>query len=117
MKPLGYGISSYSGKSAFAVLFLVVVAGAAFAVDGILTNGGRSSSKSSYSTLKKDLKMSLHSGFTFHDNRNIGSLKAGSFGHVNSVMSLQKGNVTLYLPTRTKSLTNRFRTPSAPVVR
>lgn len=116
MRPLASGISSLR-KSAFAVLLIVVAAGAVHAVDGILTSGGRSSSKSAYSTLKKDFKMSLQSGFTFHDNRNFGPLRAGSVGQVNSVMSLQKGNVTLYLPTRTKSLTNRFRTPSAPVVR
>jgi hypothetical protein len=116
MRPLASAISS-PGKSTLVVFLLVVAAGAAYAVDGILTNGGRSSSKSAYSTLKKDLTMSLNSGFTFHDNRNFGSLRAGSAGQVNSVMSLQKGNVTLYLPTRTRSLTNRFRTPSAPIVR
>lgn len=101
----------------FAIL-TVSITGAALAIDGIVTNGGRSiSSKNSFSNLKKDYRMSLNSGFQFHDNRYMGSLKGGKTGQSNSVMSLQKGNVTLHLPMKTKSLMNRFRTPSAPPVR
>lgn len=109
---------SFRKAAAFGAFLLMVASGAVFAIDGVLTNGGRSSSKSSFSNLKKDLKMSLGSGFQFQDNRSYGSMKFhGKSGQTHSVMSLQKGNVTLNLPMKTKSLINRFRTPTAPSVR
>jgi hypothetical protein len=111
-KPLG------ARSLVIAAMLTVSITSVVFAIDGVLTNGGRSAStKNSYSNLKKDLRMSLNSGFMFHDNRNMGSLKGGKSGQLNSVMSVQKGNVTLFLPMKTKPVMNRFRTPTAPPVR
>ena len=119
MKPRKPGKHSYGRTFLLSVAFAVSASSVVFAIDGILTNGGRSAtSRNSYSNLKKDFRMSLNSGFQFHDNRTLGSLRSGAkSGQLNSVMSLQKGNVTLFLPMKSKSLVNRFRTPSAPILR
>ena len=98
-----------------AVLFLTLSA-AVFAVDGVLTGG--KSSKSSLSTLKKDMKMPLRSGYSFQDNRTFSSGVQGKKADgLNSVMSVQKGNVTLYLPSKSRSIVQKFKTPAAPVIR
>ena len=118
MRPRIHRNPSFVKTFAFTLVLAVSVTSAVLAIDGVLSNGGRASGKSAFSTLKKDLKMSLHSGFQFQDNRNMGTLKSnGRYDQMHSVMSLQKGNVTLNLPMKTKSLTHRFRTPTAPSVR
>jgi len=115
MRPRIHKNSSVVKTLVFTLVLVVSVTSAVLAIDGVLSNGGRSSGKSAFSTLKKDLRMSLQSGFQFQDNRSMGTLKSkGRYDQMHSVMSLQKGNVTLNMPMKTKSLTNRIRTPTAP---
>lgn len=84
-----------------------------FAIDGTL--GGGVKSKSTFSTLKKDLTLSLNSGYAFNGNKSFNS--RNHRGMLNSVVSYQKGNITYYLPYKNKPVLQKFRTPSAPVIR
>jgi hypothetical protein len=87
-----------------------------FAVDGTL-NGGGKSRKSTFSNIKKDLNLSLKSGYSFNGNKSFGFDKKGRISMFNSVVSYQKGNVTYYLPYKNKPVLQKFKTPSAPVIR
>jgi hypothetical protein len=84
-----------------------------FAIDGTL--GGGVKSKSTFSTIKKDLTLSLKSGYAFNSNKSFNT--RNHRGMYNSVVSYQKGNVTYYLPYKNKPILQKFRTPSAPVIR
>jgi hypothetical protein len=96
-------------------LFLLATTGYAFAIDGNYTIGGKSK-KSTFATVKKDLKVSMGSGYTFHQNRNLPVPKAQK-GVFNNVISYQKGNVTYYMPYKSKPVLGKFKTPAAPQVR
>lgn len=85
-----------------------------FAIDGTL---GNKSGKSTFSTISKDLKISLKSGYTFHQNKSFGFQQSGKQGMFHSMMTYQKGNITYFLPMRSKPILNKFKTPSAPVIR
>jgi hypothetical protein len=84
-----------------------------FAIDGTL--GGSVKSKSTFSTLKKDLTLSLKSGFSFNGNKSYNT--RNQRGMFNSVISYQKGNVTYYLPYKNKPVLQKFRTPAPAVIR
>lgn len=86
-----------------------------FAIDGTLSGGSKS--KSTFSTIKKDLNLSLKSGYSFHGNKNFGFHKSQKSGMFNTVISYQKGNITYYMPSKNKPLLQKFKTPSAPVIR
>lgn len=89
-----------------------------FAVDGTLIDGGKAKSSSTFSSIKKDMNLSLKSGFHFNSNKSLGISKSGKKGAMlNTVISYQKGNVTYYLPYRSKPILQKFKTPSAPVIR
>jgi len=89
-----------------------------FAVDGTMNGGGNSKSKNStFSNIKKDLNISLRSGYNFKNNKSFGFQKSGKNAMFNSVVSYQKGNVTYFFPSRNKPLLQKFKTPSAPVIR
>jgi hypothetical protein len=94
---------------------VMVIGQVVFAVDGVLTNGGGKSTKT-FSTIKKDLQFSLKSGYTLHA---VHSTKGKGIrqGMYNTVVSYQKGNVTYYLPYKSKPVLSRFKTPAAPVIR
>jgi hypothetical protein len=97
--------------SAVIMLSHVVV----FAIDGTL-GGGKSGSKSTYSTLKKDLNISLKSGYSFGNNKSFGFSRQQP-GMFNSVITYSKGNITYYVPMKNKPMLQKFRTPAAPVIR
>ena len=88
-----------------------------FAVDGTLNGGGSKSERSSFSSIKKDMNFSLKSGFAFNGNKSIALHKSGKTGIFNNIISYQKGNVTYYMPYRSKPILQKFKTPSAPVIR
>ena len=89
-----------------------------FAVDGTLNGGGKSKAKSStFSNIKKDLNISLKSGYNFSNNKSFGFQKRGKISMFNSMVSYQKGNVTYFFPSRNKPILPKFKTPSAPVIR
>ncbi len=107
--------SSVLVRNVAVFLFLLATTGYAFAIDGNYTIGGKSK-KSTFATVKKDLKVSMGSGYTFHQNRNLPVPKAQK-GVFNNVISYQKGNVTYYMPYKSKPVLGKFKTPAAPQVR
>ena len=115
MRPQNHRIPVKTGATLVMAALLLTLSAVVFAVDGVLTGG--KSSKSSLSTLKKDMKMPLRSGFSFQDNRTFPSGGQGKADELNSVMSVQKGNVTLYLPSKSRSIVQKFKTPAAPAIR
>ena len=89
-----------------------------FAVDGTMNGGGKSKkSSTTFSNIKKDLNLSLKSGYSFNGNKSFGFDKKGKISMFNTVVSYQKGNVTYYLPYKNKPVLQKFKTPSAPVIR
>jgi hypothetical protein len=95
--------------SLMALLFVSV---AVFAVDGIVSKS--KSSKAAYSNMKKNLSLSLGSGFSYRDNRSFGFKRMGKDNSFNSIITYQKGNITYILPYRNKSVLNKFKTPQKP---
>lgn len=96
-------------------LFLLATTGYVFAIDGNYNIGGKNK-KSTFSTVKKDLKVTLGSGYTFHQNKNL-PLSKSQKGVFNNVISYQKGNVTYYMPYKSKPVLGKFKTPVPPQVR
>jgi hypothetical protein len=112
---LVYHKNAISRTKTLIFIGVMVLGQLVFAVDGVLTSGGGKSSKT-FSTIKKDLQFSLKSGYTLqgvHSSKGKG-IRQGMY---NTVVSFQKGNVTYYLPYKTKPVLSRFKTPSAPVIR
>lgn len=105
---------SLARNVAFA-LFLLAATGYVFAIDGNYNIGGKNR-KSTLATVKKDLKLTLGSGYTFHQNRNIPVPKSQK-GVFNNVISYQKGNITYYMPYKSKPILGKFKTPVPPQVR
>ena len=100
------------------LLLLFTAAQVVFAVDGNLKNGGGSNANStSFSHLKKDLNFSLRGNFTARSYRNLGSTKNDRVSTFNSLMTVQRGNVTIAMPYRQKVVLPKFKTPSAPTIR
>ena len=102
-------------RNAVFMLFLLAATGYVFAIDGNFNIGGKNR-KSTLATVKKDLKLTLGSGYTFHQNRNIPAPKAQK-GVFNNVISYQKGNITYYMPYKSKPILGKFKTPTPPQVR
>jgi hypothetical protein len=99
-----------------ATIFLVVsLTQTVFAVDGTM-NGGGKAKKSSFSNIKKNLNISLRSGFNI-SNKSFNSRQGDKVTMVNSMMSFQKGNVTIFIPYKTKTFMQKFKTPMAPAIR
>lgn len=97
----------------FAVAFTVLIcATAVFAVDGIIV---KTKSSSAFSSMKKNLSLSLSSGFVYHDNRSLGFKKGGKNGEFNSIISYQKGNIKYILPYKNKNIVQKFKTPQKPL--
>ncbi len=100
-------------KKGFAALILFIgISQLALAVDGIIVKS--KSSKSSFSNMKKNLTLTLHSGFSYHDNRSFGFNKIEKTRSFNSIISYQNGNVTYILPYKNKTLLQKFKTPQKP---
>jgi hypothetical protein len=85
-----------------------------FAIDGIFSV--RSSAASSFSTFKKDLNLSLRSGFTFQGNKTFEKSNTRKV-ELNGFVTLQKGNVYYHIPGKQKVLLQKFKTPTPPVIR
>ena len=99
-------------KSAAALILLIGLSQLVLAVDGIIVKS--KSSKSSFSNMKKNLTLTLHSGFSYHDNRSFGFNKIEKNRSFNSIISYQKGNITYILPYKNKTLLQKFKTPQKP---
>lgn len=106
--------STYSKRklsNIYMLMALLFVSHALFAVDGIINKS--KSSKSSFSNMKKNLTLSLHSGFTYKDNKSFG-FKSNGF---NSLVTYQKGNINYMIPYRNKAILQKFATPQKPTAR
>ena len=97
----------------YMLLALMFVSHALFAVDGII-NKSRSS-KTSFSNMKKNLTLSLHSGFTLKDTRSFGFKSNGKENSFNTLVTYQKGNINYMIPYRNKAILQKFATPQKPV--
>jgi hypothetical protein len=105
-------------RNAGLVLLLFTAVNVVFAVDGNLKNGGGSkTSSTSFSHLKKDLNFSLRDNFTYRSYHNLGMIKTDRSATISSLMTIQKGNVTIAMPYRQKVVLQKFKTPSAPSIR
>lgn len=103
--------SAFASKMTATLLFFVLSC-AVFAVDGIVIRS--KSSKSSFSNMKKNITLSLHTGFAYRDNKSFGFKKVGGTNAFNSVITYQKGNVTYVIPSKNKTILQKFKTPEKP---
>ncbi len=99
-------------KGAIALLGLLFFTHVAMAVDGIIVKS--KSSKASFSNMKKNLSLSLSSGFAYRENKSFGFRKIGKDNSFNSVITYQKGNITYMMPYKNRAVLNRFKTPVKP---
>jgi hypothetical protein len=105
-------------RNAGTFLLLFTAAQVVFAIDGNLKSGGGSSAgNTSFSHLKSDLKFSLRDNFTYRSYRNMGMSHNERVATFNSLMTVQRGNVTIAMPYRQKVILPKFKTPSAPSIR
>lgn len=110
-----YPFRRFLGKVLTVTAVVLLSNAVVFAIDGTL-GGGKSASRSTFSTLKKDLNISLKSGYSFGNNKSFGFSRQQP-GMFNSVVTYNKGNITYYVPMKNKPMLQKFRTPSAPVIR
>ena len=96
-------------KTLIAFLLIAGISQIAMAVDGIIVKSR--SSKSSFSNLKKNLTLSLHSGFSYHDNKSFGFIKNERHNSFKTVISYQKGNIKYNIPYKNKVILQKFKTP------
>lgn len=94
--------------------FFLAASVCAFAIDGIFSV--RSSAANSFSTFKKDLNLSLRSGFTFQSNKTFDKSNTHKV-ELNGFVTLQKGNIYYHIPGKQKVLLQKFKTPTPPVIR
>lgn len=106
---------SISNKAKLLVTAAIIfVSQMALAVDGVIVKSKSAKSASAFSNMKKNLSLSLNSGFSYRDNRSFGFRKTGREVAFNSTISYQKGNITYILPYKNKSVLHRFKTPEKP---
>ncbi len=94
------------------VIAVLVCTYSVFAVDGIIV---KAKSSSAFSSMKKNLSLSLSSGFIYHENRSFGFRKGNKNSEFNSIISYQKGNIKYILPYKNKNLVQKFKTPQKPL--
>jgi hypothetical protein len=94
--------------------FFLAASVCAFAIDGIFSV--RSSAATSFSNFKKDLNLSLRSGFTFQGNKTFDKSNVRKV-ELNGFITLQKGNVYYHIPGKQKVFLQKFKTPTPPVIR
>src|SRR5690606_13052000 len=100
-----------------AIVFAIFgLAQGVFAVDGTMNGGGSKTSKKVFSSIKKDLNFSIHSGFNI-SSKSFGYRKTAKGTVINTMISYQKGNVTYFMPYKHKPILQKFKTPTAPSIR
>ncbi|MCF8340809.1 MAG: hypothetical protein K9I82_07530 [Chitinophagaceae bacterium] len=99
-------------KPTLLLLILISFSIYVFGIDG--TNGTVKKSNV-FSSIKSDLRLSLHSGFQYSGSKILNIQRTPTSVITNSIVTYQKRNVTWVLPQKTKvSIFNRFKTPSQP---
>jgi hypothetical protein len=79
------------------------------AIDGIIIKSR--SSNSTFSNMKKNLTLNLHTGFSYNDNKSFGFVKNERHNSFKSVISYQKGNIKYNIPYKNKIILQKFKTP------
>ena len=95
------------------ISMVLVLSIAAFAVDGIIVKS--KSSSAAFSSMKKNLSLSLSGGFSYHENRSFGFKKGSKNNEFNSAITYQKGNIKYITPYKNKNLVQKFKTPQKPL--
>lgn len=95
-------------------IMVVLVSQIALAVDGVIIRSKASKSSAAFSNMKKNLNLSLHSGFNLRDTRTFGFKRVGKETMFNSMVTFQKGNITYVIPYKHKNVLQRFKTPQKP---
>jgi hypothetical protein len=96
-------------KGLFLVLLVAGISQIVLAIDGIVVKSR--SSKSSFSNMKKNLTLNLHTGFSYNDNKSFGFVKNDRHNSFKSVISYQKGNIKYNIPYKNKVILQKFKTP------
>lgn len=95
-------------------VMVVLVSQIALAVDGVIIRSKASKSAVAFSNMKKNLNLSLHSGFNMKDTRSFGFKRVGKETMFNTTVTFQKGNITYVIPYKHKNVLQRFKTPQKP---
>jgi hypothetical protein len=96
-------------KGLFLVLLIAGISQFVSAIDGIVVKSR--SSKLSFSNMKKNLTLNLHTGFSYNDNKSFGFVKNDRHNSFKSVISYQKGNIKYNIPYKNKVILQKFKTP------
>ncbi len=96
-------------------LLLLIVISFSIYVFGIDGTNGTIKKSNVFSSIKSDLRLSLHSGFQYSGSKILNIQRTPTSVITNSIVTYQKRNVTWVVPQKTKvSIFNRFKTPSQP---
>lgn len=100
------------------VAALLLVSGYVSAIDGILSLGDKSRKSTSFSNIKRDMKLSLGTGFHhYQSSKPLPQPAHPGLGNRNMVI-YQRGNVTIHIPVKSKpAILQTFRTPTPPPIR
>ncbi len=102
-------VKNHIKKGLFLVLLIAGISQIVLAIDGIVVKS--KSSKSSFSNMKKNLTLNLHTGFSYNDNKSFGFVKNDRHNTFKSVISYQKGNIKYNIPYKNKVILQKFKTP------
>ncbi len=94
----------------FLLLLTVGMSQVLLAVDGIIIK--TKASKSTFSNMKKNLTLSLRTGFSYHDNKSFGFSKNERHNSFKTVISYQKGNIKYNIPYKNRVILQKFKTPA-----
>ncbi len=91
------------------MLLITGISQIVLAIDGIIIKSR--ASKSTFSNMKKNLTLNLHTGFSYNDNKSFGFAKNERHTSFKSVISYQKGNIKYNIPYKNKVILQKFKTP------
>ena len=102
-------VNNHIKKVFFLMLLVAGISQIVLAIDGIIIKSR--SSKSTFSNMKKNLTLNLHTGFSYNDNKSFGFVKNERHNSFKSVISYQKGNIKYNIPYKNKVILQKFKTP------
>ena len=100
------------------VAVLLLLSGYVSAIDGILSLGDKNRKLNSFSNIKRDMRLSLGTGFHHYQSaKPLPNLAQPGVSSRNMVI-YQRGNVSIHIPVKSKpAILQTFRTPTPPSFR